>query len=134
MKALDLKEKGDLMELVDEKLESEYNEEEVMVMINVALQCANAVPSVRPLMSSVVSILEGGTVIEEFTSDASELNNKTDSDDIKEANSASTVDSHVQSMSIHDSWTASSTSTADLYPVDFDSEYWKSHERRNGEN
>lgn len=133
MKALELKEKGNLMELVDERLESEYNEEEVMVMINVALRCANVMPSVRPPMSSVVSILEGGAIIQEFISDASELNNKSDSNAIEEPN-PSIGDGRVQSMSIHDSWTASSTSTADLYPVDFESEYWKSRDRKNGEN
>lgn len=47
------------MELVDERLGSEFNEEEVMVMINVALQCVSASPTVRPAMSSVVSMLEG---------------------------------------------------------------------------
>ncbi|WOH05871.1 hypothetical protein DCAR_0625294 [Daucus carota subsp. sativus] len=131
--ALDLKEKGNLMELVDEKLESDYNEEEVMVMINVALLCADVMPSVRPPMSSVVSILEGGAIIEEFISDASQLRKKTGSDEIKEPNPSSSDTSIVQSLSIHDSWTASSTSTADLYPVDFESEYWKSRDGKNDE-
>ncbi|XP_074357210.1 putative leucine-rich repeat receptor-like serine/threonine-protein kinase At3g14840 [Apium graveolens] len=131
--ANDLKEKGNLMELVDERLDSEYNKEEVMVMINVALLCADVMPSVRPPMSSVVSILEGRPINQEFSSDASELNNKTDSNAVKEPN-PSIDDGRVQSMSIHDSWTASSTSTADLYPVDFESEYWKTRDRKNGEN
>ena len=121
------------MELVDEKLESDYNEEEVMVMINVALLCADVMPSVRPPMSSVVSILEGGAIIEEFISDASQLRKKTGSDEIKEPNPSSSDTSIVQSLSIHDSWTASSTSTADLYPVDFESEYWKSRDGKNDE-
>ncbi|KAL1809909.1 hypothetical protein ACET3Z_026903 [Daucus carota] len=115
------------MELVDEKLESDYNEEEVMVMINVALLCADVMPSVRPPMSSVVSIPEGGAIIEEFISDASQ------SRKIKEPNPSSSDTSIVQSLSIHDTCTASSTSTADLYPVAFESEYWKSRDHRNEE-
>ncbi|KAL1827198.1 hypothetical protein ACET3Z_005610 [Daucus carota] len=85
------------MELVDEKLESDYNEEEVMVMINVALLCADVIPSVRPPMSSVVTILEGGAIIEEFISDASQLRK------VKEPNPSSSDTSIVQSLSIHDS-------------------------------
>ncbi|KAI4333483.1 hypothetical protein L6164_018288 [Bauhinia variegata] len=42
MKALLLKEKGNLMELVDGRLGSDFNEEEVIVMIKVALLCTSA--------------------------------------------------------------------------------------------
>ncbi|KAI8558034.1 hypothetical protein RHMOL_Rhmol04G0056900 [Rhododendron molle] len=60
--ALVLKQKGDLMELVDPTLGSDFNKIEVTVMINVALLCTNVSPIVRPAMSSVVSMLEGRTV------------------------------------------------------------------------
>ncbi|KAH7513008.1 hypothetical protein FEM48_Zijuj12G0150800 [Ziziphus jujuba var. spinosa] len=56
----DLKEKENLMELVDPRLGSDYGqEEEVMVAINVALRCTNLSSANRPSMSSVVSMLEG---------------------------------------------------------------------------
>ena len=61
-----LKEKGNLMELVDRRLGSNFNEEEAMVMINVALVCTNVSPTLRPTMSSVVSMLEGKTIVREL--------------------------------------------------------------------
>ena len=68
-----LKEKGNLMELVDRRLASNINEEEVMAMINVALLCTNVSPTLRPTMSSVVSMLEGKTTVPELVSESSEL-------------------------------------------------------------
>ncbi|CAL5336245.1 unnamed protein product [Camellia sinensis] len=53
--AFKLKENGKLMELVDPKLGPSFIEEEVIVMINVALLCINVTLTVRPPMSSVVS-------------------------------------------------------------------------------
>lgn len=64
-----LQERGDLLELVDPHLASEYSSEEVMVMLNVALLCTNASPTLRPTMSKVVSMLEGWTDIQEILSD-----------------------------------------------------------------
>ncbi|KAJ0017112.1 hypothetical protein Pint_10255 [Pistacia integerrima] len=52
-KAFDLQQKGNLMELVDQKLENEFNKEEAERMIKVALLCSNASPSLRPTMSEV---------------------------------------------------------------------------------
>ncbi|KZV30859.1 Leucine-rich repeat transmembrane protein kinase isoform 1 [Dorcoceras hygrometricum] len=52
-------EQGNLLELVDPDLESNYSKEEALRMLNVALLCANPSPTLRPLMSSVVSMLEG---------------------------------------------------------------------------
>ncbi|KAJ1383753.1 Serine-threonine/tyrosine-protein kinase, catalytic domain [Sesbania bispinosa] len=68
-----LKEKGNLMELVDHKLGLNFNEEEVLVMINVALLCTNATSNLRPSMSLVVSMLEGKIVVPEFVSDPNEV-------------------------------------------------------------
>ncbi|XP_057958080.1 probable leucine-rich repeat receptor-like serine/threonine-protein kinase At3g14840 [Malania oleifera] len=62
--ALLLKQKGDLMEVVDPTLGSDFNKEEVMTMINVALLCTNASAAARPTMSSVVSMLEGRAVVQ----------------------------------------------------------------------
>ncbi|KAI5570947.1 hypothetical protein POPTR_011G073391v4 [Populus trichocarpa] len=66
-----LQKKGNLMEIVDPKLQSEFNKEEAERMIKLALLCTNASPSLRPAMSEVVSMLEGQTSIQEMISDPS---------------------------------------------------------------
>ncbi|MCL7051595.1 hypothetical protein MKW94_005889, partial [Papaver nudicaule] len=60
-----LKEEGNLLDLVDPNLKSNYSEEEVLRMLSVALLCTNPSPSLRPLMSTVVSMLEGRTPVQE---------------------------------------------------------------------
>jgi hypothetical protein len=57
------------LELVDPALGSEYSSEETMVMLNVALMCTNASPTLRPTMSQVVSMLEGRTDVQDLLSD-----------------------------------------------------------------
>ncbi|CAN1351717.1 Probable LRR receptor-like serine/threonine-protein kinase At1g07650, partial [Linum perenne] len=64
-----LQERGCLLELIDPALGSDYSWGEVMLMMNVALLCANASPTLRPTMSQVVSMLEGRTAIQDFLSD-----------------------------------------------------------------
>ncbi|XP_057441279.1 probable LRR receptor-like serine/threonine-protein kinase At1g07650 isoform X2 [Lotus japonicus] len=64
-----LQERGNLLELVDPDLGSENSTEEVMVMLNVALLCTNASPTLRPTMCQVVSMLEGWTDIQDLLSD-----------------------------------------------------------------
>ncbi|CAN6561147.1 unnamed protein product [Malus baccata var. baccata] len=64
-----LKSEGNLMNLIDPKLSSEFNNEEMMATINVALHCCNSTLKLRPTMSAVVSMLEGKAVIEEFVLD-----------------------------------------------------------------
>lgn len=64
-----LQEKGSLLELVDPALGSDYSSEEALVMLNVALLCTNASPTLRPLMSQVVSMLEGRTPVQALLSD-----------------------------------------------------------------
>ncbi|KAL2245500.1 UNVERIFIED_CONTAM: putative LRR receptor-like serine/threonine-protein kinase, partial [Sesamum indicum] len=54
-----LQEQGNLLELVDPSLGLNYSKEEAMRMLNLALLCANPSPTLRPTMSSVVSMLEG---------------------------------------------------------------------------
>ncbi|KAH6788743.1 Leucine-rich repeat transmembrane protein kinase [Perilla frutescens var. frutescens] len=66
-----LKEKGNLMELVDSRLESSLNKEEVMTAINVGLLCTNTLAAERPSMSAVVSMLEGRADVQQFISDMS---------------------------------------------------------------
>ncbi|XP_022136550.1 probable LRR receptor-like serine/threonine-protein kinase At1g53440 [Momordica charantia] len=59
-----LQEEGNLLELVDPSLGSNYSKEEVMRMLQIALLCTNLSPTLRPTMSSVVSMLEGKLAIE----------------------------------------------------------------------
>ncbi|KAM1561833.1 hypothetical protein EV1_004743 [Malus domestica] len=61
-----LQQRGDLMELVDPMLGSEFNEQEAMRMIKVALLCTNRSPTLRPTMSAVVSMLEGRAIVREL--------------------------------------------------------------------
>ncbi|CAL5336241.1 unnamed protein product [Camellia sinensis] len=74
--ALELKEKGKLMELVDPKLGLDFIEKEVIVMINITILCTNVTPTIRPTMSSVVSMLEGRAVVEELVPDSTIFNHK----------------------------------------------------------
>ncbi|XWS27387.1 hypothetical protein CRYUN_Cryun26dG0110800 [Craigia yunnanensis] len=52
-------EQGNLLELVDPSLGSKYSKEEALRMLNLALLCTNPSPTLRPSMSSVVSMIEG---------------------------------------------------------------------------
>ncbi|KAM6552388.1 hypothetical protein CsatB_002196 [Cannabis sativa] len=69
--AIFLQQKGDVMELVDPNLGSKFKKEEAKRMIKVALLCTNPSPSLRPAMSTVVSMLEGRTTIPELVMDSS---------------------------------------------------------------
>ncbi|PON69847.1 Phosphorylase kinase, gamma catalytic subunit [Parasponia andersonii] len=52
-------EQGNLLELVDPSLGSNYSKKEAMTMLNLALLCTNQSPTLRPPMSAVVGMLEG---------------------------------------------------------------------------
>ncbi|KAK8487647.1 hypothetical protein V6N11_061630 [Hibiscus sabdariffa] len=69
--ALVLQQTGRLMELVDSRLETEFNEEEAIRMMKVALLCTNPSQAPRPIMSEVVNMLEGRTPVPEVTMDLS---------------------------------------------------------------
>lgn len=64
LKAYVLQEQGNLLELVDPSLDSHYSKEEVMRMIHISLLCTNPSPTLRPSMSSVVSMLEGKIAVQ----------------------------------------------------------------------
>ncbi|CAJ2659564.1 unnamed protein product [Trifolium pratense] len=130
-----LKEKGDLMDLVDRRLGSDFNKKEAMVMIDVAFLCTNVTSNLRPSMSSVVSMLEGTTVVPEFISDSSEVMNEKKLEVMRqyynqmEENKTSKSQTQSQSLLSDGAWTATTSSSgADLYPVQSDSSYW---EKRN---
>ncbi|KAK2988808.1 hypothetical protein RJ640_018140 [Escallonia rubra] len=131
--ALVLKSNGKLMELVDPRLESQYNEEEVMTMINVALLCTNVSSAVRPSMSSVVSMLEGKAVVQEFVLDTSGSSDMMKPQEIQmyqhqHSHGSSKGDSQIQSKPTDGPWAASSTSASDLYPINLDSQYWENRD------
>ncbi|KAF1898118.1 hypothetical protein Lal_00032883 [Lupinus albus] len=114
-----LKSEGNLMELVDRRLGSDFKKEEVMVVINVALLCTNVTQTLRPAMSSVVSMLEGRSVVHEVVSESNEV-----LDEKMEKMRLLYKEIHEHSsISMEGPWTASSTSAADLYPVHIDSSY-----------
>ncbi|XP_061968479.1 probable LRR receptor-like serine/threonine-protein kinase At1g53430 [Populus nigra] len=54
-----LQEQGNLLELVDPSLGSDYSKIEALRMLNLALLCTNPSPTLRPSMSSAVKMLEG---------------------------------------------------------------------------
>ncbi|XP_028772696.1 probable LRR receptor-like serine/threonine-protein kinase At1g53430 [Neltuma alba] len=64
-----LKDGGNLMDLVDPKLGEDFNREEIMTVIDMALQCTENSPKLRPTMSKVLSILEGRPADLEVVSD-----------------------------------------------------------------
>ncbi|RZC94391.1 hypothetical protein C5167_026122 [Papaver somniferum] len=124
--ALFLQKNGCLMELVDPKLESIFDEEEVLRTVNIALACTNASPAQRPRMSLVVSMLEGQTAFEEFVSNpVSEPSNDLKFQAISDNLEQNLIDhSQAQSILKDVQRSESSTSAIDLYPLVMDSEYW----------
>lgn len=64
-----LQERGRILELVDPDLGSDYSSQEAVVLLNVALLCTNASPTLRPTMSQVVSMLQGQTLVQDILSD-----------------------------------------------------------------
>ncbi|CAJ2653500.1 unnamed protein product [Trifolium pratense] len=108
-----LKEENNLLELVDKRLGSNFNKEEAMVMINVALLCTNVTSALRPAMSSVVSMLEGKIAIKELILESSEVLDEKKMEAMRQY-----YKDHSVSME-EGPWTATSSSVAtDLYPVD----------------
>eukprot|EP00258_Populus_trichocarpa_P029843 XP_024445862.1 probable leucine-rich repeat receptor-like serine/threonine-protein kinase At3g14840 isoform X3 [Populus trichocarpa] len=129
--ALVLKEKGTLLELVDPKLGQDYNKEEAITMINVALLCSNVSAAVRPAMSSVVSMLEGKAVVQDI--DIPDESMSTDEKKIEQMRRHfqdinEQEISETRTLSMDGPWTAASTSAGDLYPVSLDSDYLKGRE------
>ncbi|XP_071698934.1 probable LRR receptor-like serine/threonine-protein kinase At1g53420 [Rutidosis leptorrhynchoides] len=67
--AVALKKSGNLLDLVDPKLGSAYDLQEMMTFINVALVCTASSLTDRSTMSSIVSMLEGRICPEEFVAE-----------------------------------------------------------------
>ncbi|CAN6558330.1 unnamed protein product [Malus baccata var. baccata] len=126
-KARLLKDQGDLMDLVDPRLGSDFNKEEMIVAINVALLCCNVTSTARPTMSSVVSMLEGKVVVHELVSDlnAKSIEINAMRKHFQSSFGRGTGEKQIEMESTEGPWTASSASAHDLYPVNPDSDYWK---------
>ncbi|GMN54857.1 hypothetical protein TIFTF001_023971 [Ficus carica] len=103
-----LQERGNLLELVDPALGSEYSSEEAILMLNIALLCTNASPTLRPTMSQVVSMLEGRTEVQDLLSDPGFSSNNTRYRGSK--NHFWQNPSHSQSVSVNGTCTDSSSS------------------------
>ncbi|XP_047955707.1 probable leucine-rich repeat receptor-like serine/threonine-protein kinase At3g14840 [Salvia hispanica] len=114
-----LKASGNLLELVDPRLESSFNEEEIVRAINVALICTNVAAAERPSMSSVVSLLEGKDGVPEFVSKSSISVDKTRPDEVEMGTF------NDEGLSEEAPLSGSSTSAADLYPIEPDTNYWE---------
>ncbi|KAF5191851.1 Receptor-like serine/threonine-protein kinase [Thalictrum thalictroides] len=50
---------GNILELVDERLENRYNKDQVRLCINLALLCLQKIPELRPDIGDIVKILKG---------------------------------------------------------------------------
>ncbi|KAJ9560737.1 hypothetical protein OSB04_005897 [Centaurea solstitialis] len=119
-RAVALKNEGNLMELVDPRLGTDYDVQETMVVINLALLCTTISPTNRPTMSAVVSMLEGRIVPQEVAVEQSVSMPEVDHEKMMKQLVA--IDkSEIKQVSIP--YTDSSTSAPDLYPVDGFSEY-----------
>ncbi|KAI7731220.1 hypothetical protein M8C21_002676, partial [Ambrosia artemisiifolia] len=107
-----LKQKGSLMDLVDPRLGSDFNKEEALRMIQIALLCVNKYPAHRPTMSEVVNMLEGHIEIKEQNI------NLTTSDDEVRLQALKLKLEEIQSpyYGEQETFTNPSSSIQDLYP------------------
>ncbi|XP_019193820.1 PREDICTED: probable leucine-rich repeat receptor-like serine/threonine-protein kinase At3g14840 [Ipomoea nil] len=119
-----LKEQGNIMGLVDPRLGTDFNKEEALVAINIAFLCTNVVSASRPTMSAVVSMLDSRSSLEEFEFST----DVTPGNIMKSKEEDKLIDVPDRSETMDVPWTASSTSTSDLYPIVADSSYWEKRE------
>ncbi|KAK7401754.1 hypothetical protein VNO78_13481 [Psophocarpus tetragonolobus] len=130
-KARLLRDKGDIMELVDSRLGLDFNEKEVMLMVKVALLCTDVTSKLRPCMSSVLSMLEGRTMVPEFVANSSEVMDEMKLEVMREFYSQMEENriSEAQglSLTIDAPWTGtgSSSSAADLGRAHLNASYWQ---------
>lgn len=78
-----LHERGALLELVDPDLGINYTIEEAFLILNVAMLCTTAAPTLRPKMSKVDSLLEGRTTLQPLLSDFSLVANSLSLSDVR---------------------------------------------------
>ncbi|WOG89745.1 hypothetical protein DCAR_0208984 [Daucus carota subsp. sativus] len=119
-----LQEQENLLEIVDPILGKDYSKREAMNILNIALLCSNPSPTLRPSMSTIVSMLGGKKKVE-----APIFKRLTTNEDMKFKDSTKlSQDSHTLS-SKEGPWVDSSSSVpskdtskllADLYDVNFE--------------
>ncbi|KAB2623557.1 leucine-rich repeat receptor-like serine/threonine-protein kinase [Pyrus ussuriensis x Pyrus communis] len=128
-----LKAQGNLLDLVDPRLGSNFNKKEMIVTINVALLCSSVTSAVRPTMSSVVSMLEGRVAVQEVVSDPNPSSNEIDAmrNHFQSYLEGSAGESQIQTESIEEPRTISYASGHDLYPINPDSNYRENINKRN---
>lgn len=131
-----LREQNILLEVVDPRLGTDYNRGEAMTMIQIGMLCTSQVPTDRPSMSTVVSMLEGSSTVdvEKLLEASFNRGNEKDEESVRAMRSHYAMISGEdvttttnQTMSTNGPFTSSSTSTAnvsDLYPLKLDSAYW----------
>ncbi|XP_059664542.1 probable leucine-rich repeat receptor-like serine/threonine-protein kinase At3g14840 isoform X2 [Cornus florida] len=123
-----LQQKGNVMELVDPQLDSNFNKEEALRMIQVALLCTNPSPALRPTMSSVVSMLEGRIDVQNLIADPNiygddlRFKGLRDKYDELKLHSSSDTQTLFDSSEVTTQNASSSTSAQDLYRIDFSSQ------------
>nr|AMM43083.1 LRR-RLK [Vernicia montana] len=120
--ACHLQQSGNLMELVDEKLGSDFKKKEAERMIKASLLCTNGSPSLRPSMSEVVNMLEGTAIIPDVIPEANNYNEdlrfKAIREHQKQIRSESSRGSQDHnSISIKSENEASSASAIDLHEI-----------------
>ncbi|XP_028763825.1 probable LRR receptor-like serine/threonine-protein kinase At1g53440 isoform X1 [Neltuma alba] len=123
-KAHQLKDGGNLMDLVDPKLGEDFNREEIMTVIDVALQCTENSPKLRPTMSKMLSILEGRPAdLEVVSDDESEImdddlklklvmKEEADKDETNQAINSSSHESQTTSQPFSEFYSASKDSSS----------------------
>ncbi|XP_060195249.1 uncharacterized protein LOC132624497 [Lycium barbarum] len=118
--ACHLQQSGSIDELIDQRLGSDINKQEVEKIVKVALLCTSATPSLRPIMSEAVAMLEGRIAIPEEIPEASIYSNdlrfKAMKDFHQERKNQKLIGSQTQNtMTIRTDTGSSSASTTNLF-------------------
>ena len=88
-------------ELFDERLGLKINKEEAETMVKIAILCTNGSPSIRPMMSEVVNMLEGRTYVPEIIPESTDYTEDLRFKAIRDFRE----DKYAQSSQTHDSTT-----------------------------
>lgn len=118
--ACHLQQSGSIDELIDQRLGSDINKQEVETIVKVALLCTSATPSLRPIMSEVVAMLEGRIAIPDEIPEASNYSNdlrfKAMKDFHQERQNQKLIGSQTQkTMTIRTDTASSSASTTNMF-------------------
>ncbi|KAK1382121.1 putative LRR receptor-like serine/threonine-protein kinase [Heracleum sosnowskyi] len=129
-RALAMQRDETLLELVDPRLGSDYHKEEAMRMIQVALLCITPTPALRPIMSSVLAMLQGDIRIQDLNVEDPNMHGEDHykfqalrdkyNDKLKRSKSSSQSQSEIpiaSSVNVNDA-SSSTMSMHDLYPLE----------------